>query len=147
VAGIAITALIVFAIAMAIPEQYLATFNTFILLILYFLIPWTAVNLVDFYFVRKGQYAISEIFNPQGIYGLWSKSGLIAWFAGLLAMVPFMSLSFYTGPMAQALGGADIAFIIGLPVSGIGYWLLSRNLHVSQEARVIQASEKLLEQA
>ncbi|SDV08293.1 purine-cytosine permease family protein [Pseudomonas vancouverensis] len=147
IAGIGITALIVFAIALAIPQQYLATFNTFILLILYFLIPWTAVNLVDFYFVRKGHYAISEIFNPDGIYGLWSRPGLLAWFAGLLAMVPFMSLSFYTGPIAQALGGADIAFIIGLPVSGFGYWLLTRHLQAANETQVILASEKILEQA
>jgi nucleobase:cation symporter-1, NCS1 family len=145
ISGIAVTAMIVFAIAIAIPDAYLASFNTFILLILYFLIPWTAVNLVDFYFVRKGNYAISEMFNPQGIYGLWSQSGLTAYFAGLLAMVPFMSLSFYTGPMAQALGGADIAFMVGLPVAGFGYWLMSRGLNLGNEARMILASEQLLE--
>jgi purine-cytosine permease-like protein len=147
ISGIAVTAVIVFAIAIAIPDKYLASFNTFILLILYFLIPWTAVNLVDFYFVRKGNYAISEMFNPAGIYGLWSRSGLTAYFAGLLAMVPFMSLSFYTGPMAQALGGADIAFMVGLPVAGIGYWLMSRGLNLSNEARMVLASEQLLENA
>ncbi|MFJ3468715.1 cytosine permease [Pseudomonas sp. RC10] len=147
ISGIAITAVIVFVISIAIPDKYLASFNTFILLILYFLIPWTAVNLVDFYFVRKGNYAISEMFNPAGIYGLWSRSGLTAYFAGLLAMVPFMSLSFYTGPMARALGGADIAFIVGLPVAGIGYWLMSRGLNLGNEARMVLASEQLLENA
>lgn len=145
VAGISVIAVIVFAVAIAIPESYLGSFNTFVLLMLYFLIPWTAVNLVDFYFVRKGHYAISEIFNPAGIYGLWSKAGLTAYIAGLFAMVPFMSLSFYTGPVAEALGGADIAFLVGLPVSGIGYWLLTRNISQGSEASVIEASERLLE--
>ena len=65
-AGIGVVALTVFAVALAIPASYLASFNTFVLLMLYFLVPWTAVNLVDFYFVRSGHYAISEIFNPGG---------------------------------------------------------------------------------
>jgi len=29
-------------------------------LLLYLLVPWTAVNLVDFFLVRKGHYAITE---------------------------------------------------------------------------------------
>ncbi|MBS7694366.1 cytosine permease, partial [Vibrio cholerae] len=98
-----------FVIALSIPESYLSSFNTFVLLMLYFLVPWTAVNLADFYAVRKGRYAISDIFNPAGIYGRWSRAGLIAYFLGLAAMVPFMSLGFYQGPISVMLGGADIA--------------------------------------
>lgn len=69
--GIGVVALTVFAVALAIPASYLASFNTFVLLMLYFLVPWTAVNLMDFYVVRGGHYAIGEIFNPAGIYGRW----------------------------------------------------------------------------
>lgn len=145
VAGISVIAVIVFAVAMAIPESYLGSFNTFVLLMLYFLIPWTAVNLVDFYYVRRGHYAISEIFNPKGIYGMWSIPGLSAYIAGLVAILPFMSLSFYTGPVAAALGGADISFMVGLPVAGISYWLMTRSIRVNDEARMIAASEQLLE--
>lgn len=102
VAGILLVAAVIFLIALNIPESYLGSFNTFVLLMLYFLVPWTAVNLADFYLVRKGHYAISDIFNPAGIYGRWSAAGLTAYFLGLLAMVPFMSLSFYQGPLALA---------------------------------------------
>ena len=35
----------------------------------YFLIPWTAINLVDYYCLRKGQYRIDDIFDLNGIYG------------------------------------------------------------------------------
>ena len=35
------------------PEDFLGNFNNFLLVVLYFMIPWTAVNLVDFFFVRK----------------------------------------------------------------------------------------------
>ena len=40
--------------------------------ILYLLVPWTAVNLIDFFFTRRGHYAVTEIFNPDGIYGRWA---------------------------------------------------------------------------
>ncbi|MGE8415859.1 MAG: cytosine permease, partial [Pseudomonas sp.] len=147
VAGILLVAAVIFLIALNIPESYLGSFNTFVLLMLYFLVPWTAVNLVDFYLVRKGHYAISDIFNPAGIYGRWSAAGLTAYCLGLLAMVPFMSLSFYQGPLSLALGGADIAFVIGLAVAGLVYRALTRNLDLAAEQRAIQASERTLEGA
>lgn len=74
VCGIVLVAVVIFLIAMNIPESYLGSFNTFVLLMLYFLVPWTAVNLADFYLVRKGRYAISDIFNHTGIYGRWSSA-------------------------------------------------------------------------
>ena len=39
--------------------------NDSLLIMLYLLAPWTAVNLTDFFFfVRRGHYAITEIFRP-----------------------------------------------------------------------------------
>ena len=111
---------------------------------LYFLIPWTAVNLVDFYFVRHGHYAITEIFNPNGLYGRWAWRGLTAYCVGLAAMVPFMYLSFYVGPVANALGGVDISFAVGLIVSGGLYFILSRSLDLTDEARRVEESKRQL---
>jgi NCS1 family nucleobase:cation symporter-1 len=55
--------------ALAATQNFLGNFDNFLLLILYLFIPWTAVNLVDYYIVRRGHYAIAEIFNPRGVYG------------------------------------------------------------------------------
>jgi NCS1 family nucleobase:cation symporter-1 len=44
-----VVAVIAYIVALLIPDNYLTSFNNFVLLMLYFLIPWTAVNLVDFY--------------------------------------------------------------------------------------------------
>ncbi|MFF2299324.1 cytosine permease [Arthrobacter sp. NPDC058127] len=87
-----------------------ASFNNFVVLMLYFLVPWTAVNLVDFYIVRRGKYAISEILNPEGTYGRWAWRGISAYLIGFVAMIPFFATTFYTGPVADALGGADLSF-------------------------------------
>ncbi|MFB7634753.1 purine-cytosine permease family protein [Streptomyces sp. NPDC056149] len=145
VAGIVAIGLIVFTVAMLLPENYLESFNTFVLLMLYFLIPWTAVNLVDFYWVRRGHYAVTAIFDPSGIYGRWSWRGIVAYVAGFVAMVPFFSTSFYTGPAATALGGADLSFVPGLLVGGGLYYLLCRNLDFAAEEAAIAESERELE--
>ena len=59
-------------------------------MLLYVLVPWTSVNLVDYYFVRRGRYAVGQIFMPHGIYGAWGWRGLTAYGIGIVAMIPFV---------------------------------------------------------
>ncbi|WP_210711720.1 cytosine permease [Pseudomonas sp. MWU349] len=145
VIGLSVVGLLSLVIALALPDAYMASFNGFVLLMLYFLIPWTAVNLVDFYAIRKGEYAIAEIFNPHGVYGRWAWRGVLAYLVGFVAMVPFFSLPFFVGPVAAALGGADIAFIPGLLISGGLYLVLARNLERSSEIAAQRQSQLVLE--
>lgn len=139
--AVAIVMIVTTFVALLLPDDYLGNFNSFVLLMLYFLVPWTAVNLVDFYFVRRGHYAITEIFNPAGIYGRWGSRGLVSYFAGLIAMIPFMYTSFYVGPVAEALGGTDLSFVVGLLVAGGLYLILSRNFDPSSENAAVAQSE------
>ncbi len=111
--------------------------------LLYIFTPWTAINLVDFYIVRKGHYSIAAIFDPDGIYGRWNARGLIAYLAGFLAMVPFFSTHVFTGPVARALGGADISMLIGLPVSALAYLVLCRNVSATQQMEVPQHKQSV----
>jgi purine-cytosine permease-like protein len=116
---------------------------------LYLLVPWTATNLVDFFFVRRGHYAITDLFKVDGIYGAWGRRGLIAYGAGFVAEIPFMVLPdlggwSYTGFMAKALDGVDIAWIVGLIVSGAVYWFLTRSLDVEREKQAEASSRREL---
>jgi nucleobase:cation symporter-1, NCS1 family len=149
---VGITAVLSLIGALTASANFLGNFNNFLLLILYLFVPWTAVNLVDYYLVRRGHYAIAEIFNPRGLYGRWGWRGLIAYIIGFGAMVPFFNVSsaagtLYEGPIAHALNGADISFFIGLPVAGILYWVLSRSIDVAAEIRIAQDEAAELEQA
>ena len=97
------------------------------IILLYALVPWTAVNLVDFFIVRKGDYNIPDLFTPDGIYGAWNKRGLVSYLMGVLASIPFFAVpGIYTGPLAQALGGVDVAWVVGLLVTGVAYILPGR---------------------
>jgi len=142
---IAFTAVLSLLGALAASEDFLANFENFLLLVLYLFIPWTAVNLVDYFVVRRGHYAIAEIFNPHGMYGRWGWRGIVSYLVGFLAMVPFFSTGLYTGPVADALGGADLSIFIGLPVAGVLYWALARSIDVEAETRVAQAEAAELE--
>ena len=121
-----------------------ALFNSLILM-LYLLVPWTAINLVDYFFVRRGRYAIVDFFRPDGIYGRWGRRGLTAFVVGLLAMAPFFVVpGVFTGPAASALGGVDISSIVGLLVSGVVYFVVTRDLDLAAEAAAIDASERTI---
>ncbi len=145
--AVAIVGILGTAGSLLLPEDFLASYGNFLFLILYFLTPWTAVNLVDYYLVRKGNYAILEIFKPHGIYGSWNWRGLVAYFIGFAAMIPFFSIALYTGPAAEALGGADLSVFVGLPVAALAYWLLTRNLDLTEEQRLAEAEAGELEAA
>lgn len=145
VIGITLAGLATLVIALAIPDDFLGAFTDFVIMMLYFLVPWTAVNLVDFYLVRRGKYAIAEMFDPKGIYGRWAWRGVTAYAIGFVAMIPFFSTTFFAGPVAVALDGADFSFIVGLLVSGVLYYVFSRNLDLTAEREAIKRSELLLE--
>lgn len=108
-----------------------AAINNALLIMLYLLAPWTAINLVDYFLIRRGHYQIAEILNPAGIYGDWAWRGLIAYALGVAAEIPFAVLTFYEGPVARALGGVDIAFAVSLVVAGVAFYLLGRDNHRS----------------
>jgi nucleobase:cation symporter-1, NCS1 family len=131
-------------LALAGGENLIGTAWLVMTILLYVLVPWTSVNLVDFFFVRHGKYAITHLFKPDGIYGAWAWRGLLAYALGLAATVPFAVLpDVYTGPVARALGGVDIGWVVGLVVSGLGYKLIAPS--VEHEAAAIAASNRELE--
>jgi purine-cytosine permease-like protein len=139
--GLRVGTVVVLAVAWFVMSLLLSNattaLNTTLLIMLYLLVPWTAVNLTDYFFVRRGHYAIADLFTPTGIYGAWSWRGLTAFLVGIVAEIPFVVLPFYVGPVAAAMGEVDIAFIVGLVVSGVGYVLLTRSLDVSHELEFI----------
>jgi nucleobase:cation symporter-1, NCS1 family len=120
-------------------------------LMLYLLVPWTALNLVDYFFVRRGHYAITDIFRPDGVYGAWGWRGLTAYFVGFAAEIPFMVLPpiaglSYTGYFpSHVTNGVDYSWLVGLVVSGLVYLVLSRSLDLAAERSAIEASEAELQ--
>lgn len=144
-AGVAAVAALSTMIALDSSSHSLARFAELLSLLLYLFIPWTAINLVDFYLVRKGRYSVREIFNPRGMYGRWNWRGLLAYGSGFSAMVPFFSTGLYTGPVARVLHGIDISMLIGLPVASGVYLLACASLDLEADRRQAAAADVGLE--
>jgi len=126
-------------------HNLVAAFEQLLSVLLYLFTPWTAINLVDFFIVRRGHYSIRAMFMRDGLYGRWNARGLIAYAVGFAAMVPFFSTAVYVGPVARLLGGADISMVIGLPVSALVYWLACRSLDLPAERAEILRLDANLE--
>jgi NCS1 nucleoside transporter family len=132
-ASLLVAAVAATAIALRSSSDFATRFGDLLALLLYLFTPWTAINLVDFYLVRRAHYSIREIFNSDGMYGRWNWRGLTAYGMGFAVMIPFFSTGMYTGPIARALGGADLAMLVGLPVAATAYYLACRSMDVDQD--------------
>ncbi|MEV6115808.1 cytosine permease [Streptomyces sp. NPDC052109] len=114
------------AVALLGKDSFLSSFKDFLLFLLTFFTPWSAINLVDYYLISRERYDIPALSDPHGRYGSWRWDALAVYALGLLAQLPFLATGFYTGPLVQPLGGADISWIVGLAVPALLYWLVAR---------------------
>ncbi|VBB07247.1 purine-cytosine permease [Lucifera butyrica] len=127
-----ILGMIILSVCIAIfaSKDFLNLFKNFVLTLLMVFTPWSAINLIDFYWISREKIDIPALYDPQGRYGKWNTPALVSYFIGVLVQIPFMAQSMYTGPITKMLGGADISWIIALLVTaGVYYpWAQSRNV-------------------
>jgi nucleobase:cation symporter-1, NCS1 family len=135
--AIVIDAVIATALAAAI--VYSSSFNTIVTAFLLFMIiwfaPWAAIYAVDF-LLRRGRYDIGSIATPSGgsylrPYGV-HRAGLIAQLAGMAGAALCIDTGIWAGPIATAMGLADLSVPVGMLVGGITYWVLARRTVVAE---------------
>jgi NCS1 family nucleobase:cation symporter-1 len=109
-------------------SNFLTLYSQFNELLLYLLIPWTAVNLVDYYLVRFGNYDVPSFFAfDGGVYGKYNIPALVCYALGIVVQIPFIATDLYTGPIARAVGGVDLSWIVGLLFVCPVYYLAARD--------------------
>jgi len=120
---------VLIAAATAISIRYQNDFQTYfsdiLSVMIYLLVPWSAINLSDYYLVRHGHYVIEDMFRADGQYrGVrWDTIGL--YLLGIACQIPFMKLSSYVGIAAGWLG-ADFAWLPGLVIPAVLYVVRER---------------------
>lgn len=95
-------------------NRFESFYEDFLLLIGYWVTPWIAVMLIDYFIFRRTS---KEFFNKTPKFG----RGTWAFLIGILVSIPFFSNTLYTGPIAKQLNGADISFYVAFLVAGIIY--------------------------
>ncbi|HYM43236.1 MAG TPA: cytosine permease [Steroidobacteraceae bacterium] len=114
-------------ISIAGASNFLSLYSQFNELLLYLLVPWTAVNLIDYYLIRYGDYHVPSFFAADGgIYGHYNLTALACYVVGIVVQIPFIAAGFYTGPLARALGGVDLSWLAGIVVVSPVYYLAMR---------------------
>jgi NCS1 family nucleobase:cation symporter-1 len=103
-----------------------STYQNFLLLLSYWIAPWLAVMLTDFFYHR--------VYGRASAWHAWQ--GMTAFIGGVVISIPFMSTVLYTGPLArQLLKGTDISYFISTIVSVFIYVAIMKlNLAGVQES-------------
>ena len=105
-------------------RSFVTNLSNFLDVLLVVFIPWSAVNLADYFVIRRARYDVAAFFLPGAAYGNLAWRGLLAYAVGLAAEWPFVSQPDYTGPLVKALGGADISWLVGWFTAAGMYLLL-----------------------
>ncbi|MGF6572668.1 NCS1 family nucleobase:cation symporter-1 [Paraburkholderia sp. GAS333] len=128
-------------LALAGRHAFLKEFSSFILFLLAFFTPWSAINLVDYYFITRDRYDVPALYDPDGRYGRWNMTGIVVYVIGVLVQLPFISSAFYTGPLVDVLDGTDISWIVGLIVPAVLYYVAARRRSHEAPAHLILPAE------
>ena len=139
-----VTCLVLGSVAMSVAilakNSFLANYEDFILLLLYVLVPWTAINLVDYYLLRHGEYDVAAFLEHNGgVYGRIGVPAVACYLFGIALQFPFVANPLYTGPVARALGGVDVSWIVGLCFTSLVYYWLGKRSQARRETGMAAA--------
>lgn len=115
-------------LATVVSANFVVDVSDFVEFLLYIVIAWSAINLVDYYLLRKGNYDIGAIFTPGGPYGRVNWRAIGVFLVGIAVEIPFMNASYprFEGPVASALSGADISWLVGFLAAGGLYYAVTK---------------------
>jgi purine-cytosine permease-like protein len=109
--------------------KFVGFFKDFLFILVYWVTPWIGIIAIDFYlFHRSGQdyRDVLEFYKRNGVFGSVRWPGLLALLVGIAVSVPFMAPGKFTGPIAKAMGGADISYLVSFVVAGLIYLVTGR---------------------
>lgn len=113
-------------LTIAVAGTFVSFYEGFLLLLDYWVAPYLAIILIDFFLFRRRDYR-----EVRGV-AAFRWSALFSYTIGLAASVPFISWYYspalhYTGVISSTyLGGADISYYVALLVTAVIYIVLQR---------------------
>jgi NCS1 family nucleobase:cation symporter-1 len=112
--------------------------------LMYLVIPWSAINLADYYLVRRGRYDVRLFFSAGGRNRDVNWRTMLAFLAGLAAEVPFADSVYpaFEGPVATAWNGLDISRLAGFIVAG-GLYLARPDRGARRDAAAIRLNRSI----
>jgi nucleobase:cation symporter-1, NCS1 family len=134
VTGCILMALLGVLVATAGAGAFMTNLENYLAVIVYVLIPWSVINLVDYYVLQHGNYRTADFYEKNGSFGGINYKAMAVFLIVLAIEVPFMNTTIYEGPAAKALGDGDIGWIVGAVVTVPLYLLVRRGARASPTA-------------
>lgn len=100
-------------IALLSEPAFLKHFTHFLLFLLAFFVPWSAISLCDYYLISRQSVDIPALFDPKGRYGYWNFYGIAVYVIGVLIQLPFIENPLFHGALTWMFAGNDVSWIIG----------------------------------
>ncbi|EJR0222389.1 purine-cytosine permease family protein [Raoultella planticola] len=113
-------------IALLSEPAFLKNFTHFLLFLLAFFVPWSAIGLTDYYLISAGAVDIPALSDPQQRYGYWNLYAIAVYIVGVLIQLPFIENPLYHGSLTWLFAGNDVSWIIGWFGTGVLYYALRR---------------------
>ncbi|TNM48292.1 NCS1 family transporter [Nocardioides albidus] len=123
-----VLAIAVFVASTTVSDDFMADYTNFILVLAYLLVPWSIINLVDYYLVHRGHYDPESFSDPNSGYGAFNVPALLSYVLGCLVQIPFMSTTLYVGAIAKQTGAVDTSWVVGSIATAFIYLALLRVL-------------------
>ncbi|MFI2841475.1 purine-cytosine permease family protein [Mycolicibacterium sp. PDY-3] len=120
-----IAAVLAFALTLWLQStDFAGTFSNYLLIISYWVAPYIAVVLVDWW-MRGRRADVSGLTDTASLDNGWRA--VLSFAVGVAASVPFMNTTLYVGPVAAGpLHGGDIAYYVGFVVAAAAYYILRK---------------------
>ncbi|WP_313651701.1 cytosine permease [Pantoea sp.] len=113
-------------IALLSEPAFLKSFTHFLLFLLAFFVPWSAISLTDFYLVTRGRVDVPALADPDGRYGRWNLAGIAVYFLGVMVQLPFIDNPLHHGSLTWIFAGNDVSWIVGWLVTALLWRVASR---------------------
>ncbi len=111
-------------------ENFANSVSQWMAALVFWIAPWAAITLIDFFVLRKGKVDVAELYRPvtKRLIDDIEWPGMISFAAGLAVGWLFLMTSIpgLQGPVAVAMGGVDLSWLAGAIVAGTLYLILRR---------------------
>src|SRR5947209_445107 len=128
-------AVIYVLIALPASANFAHTLTDYLLIIAYWLGPWSIILVIEHFVFRHGRYNVDDWNNPSRLPIGWAA--IASMLVGLVGVLLGAAQVYYVGPIARLVNppyGMDVGFELGLVLAGIAYFFL-RRVELSRSGR------------
>ena len=114
-------------IALPSAANFAHTLTDFLLIIAYWLGPWSIILVLEHFVFRRGEYNVDDWNTANRLPIGWAA--IVSMAVGLVGVLLGAAQLYYVGPIAKLVNppfGMDVGFELGLVLAGITYFILRR---------------------